>query len=52
MYCDATLDTFVEARSDSMPHNKFERILQNLYLYDKEQLGKYDKFSNSREGRD
>ena len=30
MYWESTPDTFVQARSDSMPRNTFERILRNL----------------------
>ena len=40
MYWEATLDTFVEARSDSMPCNTFECILQNRHLCDNKQLDK------------
>ena len=40
MYCEVTLDTFVEAKSDSMPRNSFEYILQNFRLCDHEQLDK------------
>ena len=40
MYWEATPDTFVLARSDSMARNTFERILQNLNLCDNEQLDK------------
>ena len=39
MYWEATLDTFVQARSDSMPRNTFECILRNL-LCDNEQPDK------------
>ena len=38
MYQEVTSDTFVQARSDSMPRNTFECILQNLHLCDNEQL--------------
>ena len=40
MYWEVTPDTFVEARSDSIPRNMFEYILQNLRLCDNEQLDK------------
>ena len=36
---EATPDTFVKAKY-SMPHNTFERILQNLHLCDNRQLDK------------
>ena len=35
-----TIKCIVYARSDSMPRNTFERILQNLHLCDNEQLDK------------
>ena len=44
-YWGATPNTFVQARSDSMPRNTFQCILQNLHLFDNEQLEKQDKFS-------
>ena len=34
MYWEATLDTFVQKRSDSMPRITFKQILRNLHLYD------------------
>ena len=40
MYWEATPETLVLAKPDSMPRNTFERILQNLHLRDKEQLDK------------
>ena len=40
MYWEATPDTFVLARSDSVLRNTFERILRNLYLFHYEQLDK------------
>ena len=40
MYWEAAPDTFAEVRSNSMPRNTFECILQNLHLCDKEQLDK------------
>ena len=40
MYWETTLNTCVQARSDSVPRDKFERILGNLYLSDNEQLDK------------
>ena len=40
IYWTATADTFVQVRSDSMPRNTFERILQNFHLRDNEQLDK------------
>ena len=40
MYWEVTLDTFVSVRSDSMPFNTFECILQNSHLCDNEQLDK------------
>ena len=39
-YWEATTDTFMEARSNSMPRNTFECILQNLHLCDNEQHNK------------
>ena len=45
MYWGASPNTYVQARSDSMPRNTFERIIQNLRLCDNEQLDKYNKFS-------
>ena len=44
-YREATPNTFVSARSDSMPRNTFQCILQNVHLFDNEQLEKQDKFS-------
>ena len=38
MYWEPTPDTFVEARSDEMPRNTLECILQNLNPCDNEQL--------------
>ena len=38
MYWETSLDTFVLAKSDSVPCNRFERILRDLYLCDNEQL--------------
>ena len=40
MCWEATSDTFVSARSESIPRNMFECILQNLHLRDNEQLDK------------
>ena len=40
MHLVATPDTFVQARSGSMPRNTFECILQNLHLCDNEQVDK------------
>ena len=40
MYWEVTLDTFVQERSNSMPRNTFECILQNLHLCDNKQLDK------------
>ena len=40
LYWEATPDTFVYARSDSMLRNTFERILRNIYLCGNEQLDK------------
>ena len=40
MYSEATPDTFVSARSDSVIRNTFKRILRNLYFCEKEQLDK------------
>ena len=40
MYWDATIDTFVQARSGSMPSNTFQRNLENPHFCDKEQLDK------------
>ena len=40
MYWEETPDTFASARSDSVIRNTFERILQNLYFCEKEQLDK------------
>ena len=40
MYWEATPDTFVSARSDSVIRNTFKRILRNLYFCEKEQLDK------------
>ena len=37
---EATPITFVQARSDSMPFNTFECVLQNLHLCDNKQLDK------------
>ena len=34
MYWETTPDTFVQARSDSLPRNTFERILRSLFLRD------------------
>ena len=47
MYCETTPDTFVQARSDSLPRDTFESILRSLYphLCDNKQLAKQDKFS-------
>ena len=47
MYCETTPDTFVQARSDSLPRDTFESILRSLYphLCDNKQLDKQDKFS-------
>ena len=40
MYWDATIDTFVQARSGSMPSNTFQRNLENPHFCDNEQLDK------------
>ena len=40
MYWEAAPDTFLLARSSSMPRNTFDCILQNLHLCDNEQLDK------------
>ena len=40
MYWEATPDTFVEERPDSMPHYTFECTLQNLHLCDNKKLDK------------
>ena len=40
MYWEATPDTFVSARSDSVIRNTFKRILRSLYFCEKEQLDK------------
>ena len=40
VYGEATPDTFVLARSDSMFRNTFVRILRNLHLCDNEQIDK------------
>ena len=37
---EVTPITFVQARSDSMPCNAFECVLQNLHLCDNKQLDK------------
>ena len=40
MYSETIPDISVQASSDSMPRNTFERILQNLHLCDNELLDK------------
>ena len=40
IYWETTPDTFVQARSDSLPRNTFERILRSLHLCDNKQLDK------------
>ena len=45
MYWETTPDTFVQARSDSLPRNTFKCILWSLYLYDNKQLDKKENFS-------
>ena len=40
MYWESPPDTFVQAKSDSMPCDPFERILPNLHLCENEQLDK------------
>ena len=44
MYWEATPDTFVLARFDSMFRNTLEHIFQNLNLCDNEQLENLEKF--------
>ena len=39
-YWETTHDTFVYARSDSMPRNMFEHVPRNLHLWGNEQLDK------------
>ena len=45
MYWETTPDTFVQARSDSLPRNTFERILRSLFLCDNKDTDKWDKSS-------
>ena len=40
VYWETTPNTFVQAKSDSMPRNTFDLILRNLHLCDNEQLDK------------
>ena len=45
MYWETSPNTFVQARSDSMPRNTLEHILWNLHLCDNKQHDISDKFS-------
>ena len=44
IYCETPPDIIVQAMSDLMRPDTFERILQNLHFPDNEQLHKQDKF--------
>ena len=44
MYWETKLDAFVQAMSNRMSYNTFERILRNLHFCGNEQLDKTDKF--------
>ena len=48
MYWETTHDTFIQAVSDSMSRNEFERIPQNLHLCDNTKLDNADKFCKLR----
>ena len=42
MYWGTNANTFAYLESNSMPHNMFERILSNLYLFENKQLDSLD----------